>query len=117
MAPPSADVDATSAPHQAFPSKLGAVPGTTEIQNLAVSKPLVYSGSLDEYRFFDVTPVIGREYPEAKLIDILKDDAKIRDLAIQGTCEQAQLEQKAIQMQLILTIRLNSVPTRRCLFS
>jgi hypothetical protein len=46
------------------------------------TKPLKYSGSLDEYKSFDVTNVIGREYPEAKLLDILKDDKKIRDLAI-----------------------------------
>jgi alpha-ketoglutarate-dependent taurine dioxygenase len=44
--------------------------------------PLKYSGSLDAFKHFDVTNVIGREYPEASLQDILKDDAKIRDLAI-----------------------------------
>jgi alpha-ketoglutarate-dependent taurine dioxygenase len=43
---------------------------------------LKYSGSLDEYKSFDVANVIGREYPEANLLDILKDDNKIRDLAI-----------------------------------
>lgn len=47
-----------------------------------LTKPLKYSGSLDEYKSFDVTNVIGREYPEASLLDILKDDEKIRDLAI-----------------------------------
>jgi hypothetical protein len=47
-----------------------------------LTKPLKYNGSLDEYKSFDVTNVIGREYPEADLLDILKDDEKIRDLAI-----------------------------------
>jgi hypothetical protein len=31
-----------------------------------------------------VTSVIGREFPKVQLTDILKDDAKIRDLAITG---------------------------------
>lgn len=85
MAPPSADVDtAPAAPQQATPSKLGVVSAAAETHVSTLSKPLVYSGSLDEYKSFDVTPVIGREYPEARLVDILKDDVKIRDLAIQG---------------------------------
>lgn len=49
-----------------------------------IRDPLAYSGSLDEYRSFDVTPVIGKEFPELQLTDILNDDAKIRDLAITG---------------------------------
>jgi hypothetical protein len=89
MSPPSADVDTALAPQQAFPSKLEAVSGATETQASTLTKPLVYSGSLDEYKSFDVTPVIGREYPEARLVDILKDDAKIRDLAIQGMSSSA----------------------------
>jgi hypothetical protein len=46
---------------------------------------LNYSGSLDEYKSFDATPAIGREFPEVQLTEILKDDTKIRDLAITGT--------------------------------
>lgn len=84
MAPPSADVD-TAPVSQQLPSKLGVVSGTAETHVSTLTKPLVYSGSLDEYKSYDVTPVIGREYPEARLVDILKDDAKIKDLAIQGT--------------------------------
>ncbi|KKY21675.1 putative family taurine [Phaeomoniella chlamydospora] len=45
-------------------------------------EPLKYSGSLDEYKSFDVTNVIGREYPDLQLSGILKDDQKLRDLAI-----------------------------------
>jgi hypothetical protein len=93
MAPPSADVDTARAPQQqqTFLSKLAAATGTTapadgQAADSAVvfPKPLVDSGSLNEYKFVESTPIIGREYPEAKLVDILKDDAKIRDLAIQG---------------------------------
>ncbi len=46
--------------------------------------PLKYSGSLDSYEQFDLTPVIGREFPRLQLNDILNDDAKIRDLAVLG---------------------------------
>jgi hypothetical protein len=49
-----------------------------------IREPLKYSGSLDEYKSFDVTPVIGKEFPELQLTDILNDDQKLRDLAITG---------------------------------
>jgi len=48
-------------------------------------EPLKPDGVLDEYRSFDVTPVIGREFPDAQLVDWLNApnaDALIRDLAI-----------------------------------
>ncbi|CAG9982735.1 unnamed protein product [Clonostachys byssicola] len=80
MAPPAADVDTglatTIVPVQA---KL-----ITSGQS-AIREPLKYSGSLDEYKSFDVTPAIGREFPEVQLTEILKDDTKTRDLAITGT--------------------------------
>ncbi|KAE8445403.1 hypothetical protein EG329_013416 [Mollisiaceae sp. DMI_Dod_QoI] len=44
--------------------------------------PLKYSGTLDAYENFDVTSVIGREFPKLQLSQIVDDDAKIRDLAI-----------------------------------
>ncbi|OGM42399.1 TfdA family taurine dioxygenase [Aspergillus bombycis] len=47
-----------------------------------IREPLKYSGSLDEYKNFDVTPVIGREFSDLQLTDILNDEQKIRDLAI-----------------------------------
>jgi hypothetical protein len=49
-----------------------------------VRTPLIYSGTLDQYQSFDVTAVIGREFPTAQISEILKDDAKVRDLAITG---------------------------------
>lgn len=44
--------------------------------------PLIYSGSLDQYESFDLTTVIGKEFPTVQLTELLKDDAKIKDLAI-----------------------------------
>ena len=46
--------------------------------------PLSYSHTLDEYESFDVTGPIGREFPKVQLSELLKDDAKIKDLAILG---------------------------------
>jgi hypothetical protein len=81
MAPSIAET--TQETHQVsheVPSKVESLKPTEKATPLV--KPLKYSGSLDEYQSFDVTNVIGREFPEARLLDILKDDEKIRDLAI-----------------------------------
>ena len=46
-------------------------------------KPLVNSGSLDQYNHQDLTPVIGREFEGLQVTDLLKGDALlIKDLAI-----------------------------------
>ncbi|KAK5055200.1 hypothetical protein LTR84_012949 [Exophiala bonariae] len=75
MAPPAADIDlAPAAPLTA--------PVTKTVTSNKLTEPLKYSGSLDEFKSFEVTNVIGREYPELQLVDILSDDNKIRDLAI-----------------------------------
>ncbi|KAF2183475.1 taurine catabolism dioxygenase [Zopfia rhizophila CBS 207.26] len=47
--------------------------------------PLKYSGTLDAYPYFEITPIIGREYPTVKITDVLNSpnaEAQIRDLAI-----------------------------------
>lgn len=109
MAPPSADIDTSSTDATAvqdptinLKSKLAATSDPVATikpqhvihearkgpngltQSSAYPKPLTYSGSLDAYESFDVTNVIGREYPKLQLSEILADDSKIRDLAIQG---------------------------------
>ena len=48
-------------------------------------QPLKLSGALNSFESFDVTPVIGREFPEANLIDWLdaeNSDELLTDLAI-----------------------------------
>ena len=56
------------------------------VDNPATSTgPYTASGALNEYESFDVTPIIGREFPKANLVDWLNapnSDALIRDLAI-----------------------------------
>lgn len=79
MAPSSVDFDSPAT----APVHSKAAPAGTKSELLG---PLKYTGSLDQYESFDVTAVIGREYPGLQLVDILHDDAKIRDLALTGTC-------------------------------
>jgi hypothetical protein len=48
-------------------------------------EPLKISGALDSIKSFDVTPVIGREFVDVNLKDLLRapnSDDLIRDLAI-----------------------------------
>lgn len=57
--------------------------GGNPVARPRLSKPLVYSGSLDSFKSADVTPVIGREYEGLQVVDLLKaDDQVIRDLAV-----------------------------------
>jgi len=90
MAPPSADYEvAQHASPTPTPSKVRTIPEIKKsiaglTQSASFPTPLAYSGALDHYESFDVTSVIGREFPRLQLTDILNDDAKIRDLAITG---------------------------------
>ena len=64
--------------------------------------PLKNSGSIDHLEYVDVSPIIGREYPTAKLKDILNasnSDAQIRDLAI-TICERGVVFFRAPQDDL-----------------
>ncbi|TQN70656.1 Alpha-ketoglutarate-dependent sulfonate dioxygenase, partial [Colletotrichum shisoi] len=57
--------------------------GGNPVARPRLSKPLVYSGSLDSFKSADITPVIGREYEGLQVVDLLKaDDQVIRDLAV-----------------------------------
>jgi hypothetical protein len=80
MAPPAADVDLVSDTANVNVSELKAKAHA----QTSFREPLKYSGSLDNYKSFDVTKVIGREFPELQITDILHDDRKLRDLAITG---------------------------------
>jgi hypothetical protein len=61
------------------------VPGKSQ-----TAKPWVKStGALDQYENFEVTPVIGREYPHANLVSWLQapnSDELLRELALTSTC-------------------------------
>jgi hypothetical protein len=85
-----------------------------------IREPLKNSGSIDYLEYFDVTPIIGREYPTAKLKEILHaPNAKeqIRDLAI-TICERGVVFFRAPQDDLTvpeqkeITELLGSLTTR-----
>lgn len=67
-------------------------------------KPLNNSGSIDYLDYVDSTPLIGREYPTAKLKDILHApnfEQQIRDLAI-TICERGVVFFRAPQTDLTI---------------
>jgi len=50
-----------------------------------IKTPMKLTGALDEYKSFDITPVIGKEFPDANLAEWLQapnSDELIRDLAV-----------------------------------
>jgi hypothetical protein len=58
-----------------------------------IHEPMRYSGSLDHLEFFEMSPIIGREYTTATIKDILlaeNAEQQIRDLAVviseRGVC-------------------------------
>lgn len=86
MAPPSADIDTS-------PQDLPSGPAVTKDSSQSrLTEPLVYSGSLDEFKQFDVTSNIGREFPDLQVSTLLNDDEKLRDLGILGQSSLGSLE-------------------------
>ncbi|KAF2793928.1 alpha-ketoglutarate-dependent sulfonate dioxygenase [Melanomma pulvis-pyrius CBS 109.77] len=82
MSPPAADVDlGQPVAVDSLTDEQLKVP-TKENNSNRLAGPLKSSGSLDSYEHFDVTPVIGAEFPKLQLSEILSNDNKIRDLAI-----------------------------------
>ena len=60
---------------------------TEKLYSTPSKAPLKLRGVLDKFKSFDVTPVIGREFPDANLAEWLKapnSDELLRDLAITG---------------------------------
>ncbi|KAI1151421.1 TfdA family taurine dioxygenase [Nemania diffusa] len=65
-------------------------------------EPMKGSGSIDHLEYVDVTPIIGREYPTAKIKDLLNapnSDQQLRDLAI-TICERGVVFFRAPQDDL-----------------
>ncbi len=61
------------------------VPIHTKVKSSTHREPLELSSALDQYEKFDVTPIIGREFPKANLVEWLdapNSDELLRDLAI-----------------------------------
>jgi hypothetical protein len=67
-------------------------------------QPLKNSGSIAHLGYVDVTPLIGREYPDAKIKDILyasNSEDQLRDLAI-TICERGVVFFRAPQDDLTI---------------
>lgn len=87
MAPQSVESLTSPSPQpvlnkKAAPNSNGHV---AELEEPAFKKPLKLSGVLDQFRSFDVTPNIGREFEEGNLAEWLRapnSDELIRELAI-----------------------------------
>jgi len=84
MAPSVAE--AVSAPTQEDSQDLKSKNGSSRIEiSEYVRKPLQLKGALDQFKQFDVTPIIGREFVDVNLAEWLRapnSDDLIRDLAI-----------------------------------
>lgn len=76
------------------PSAVEAQAPVVPVVNKAAAvhrEPLQPSGALDSFEHFDVTPIIGREFPTANLVDWLNapnSDQLLRDLAITSAVSQ-----------------------------
>lgn len=90
MSPPAAEIDVQSTAPAVQPVTK-TVAGTKSSSASRLDGPLTYSGSLDSEEQFDVTAVIGREFPKLQLSEILKDDTKLRDLAVLSTSRSTSL--------------------------
>lgn len=58
---------------------------TSEDKPKYIREPLQLKGVLDQYKSFEVTPIIGKEFPDAQITEWLAADNAddlIRDLAI-----------------------------------
>lgn len=42
------------------------------------------SGALDNFKYIEISPALGREYPGLQLSSIIDDEEIVRDLAITG---------------------------------
>lgn len=66
-------------------SNSSTIRGGNEQARPRITKPLVYSGSLDSFTQNDLTPVIGREFKGVQVVELLKasnSDELIKDLAV-----------------------------------
>ncbi|KID74411.1 Alpha-ketoglutarate-dependent sulfonate dioxygenase [Metarhizium brunneum] len=56
-----------------------------QTKSIPSAKPIRAKGNLDSFESFDVTPIIGREFPKANLVELLNapnSDELLRDLAV-----------------------------------
>lgn len=70
-------------PSKAFVAASSSSPAI--VANQMINKPLSMTGILDNYKYDDLTPVIGREYPTIQIRDLLNapnSEELLREMAI-----------------------------------
>lgn len=78
------------------------VPG---VKSQLMKSPIEPSGALDHFRYFNVTPVIGREYPTLNVVELIESpnaDELIKELAC------ISMVQHSIGLYLVLTTTVYS---------
>lgn len=87
MAPSAVDVYPTTHLHDLKVKAQEFVAQQQTAPAKLVKSPMQLTGALDKFESFDVTPVIGKEFPKANLAQWLEApnvDELIRDLAVTG---------------------------------
>jgi hypothetical protein len=90
------------AAHQSQEADLTTKEGSEDVLT-GHREPLQLSGALDQFKYFESTPTIGREYEDINLAEILRapnSDDLIRDLAITSMNALVRFEEVADTNQL-----------------
>jgi hypothetical protein len=92
----------------------GSVSETVPIESTKTHKePLRLQGVLDQYESFDVTPIIGQEFPRANLKEWLEapnSDELLRDLAITSQYSPVWVPSCGLASVMRLARRTHSEP-------
>ena len=70
-------------------------------------EPLKLKGVLDKYESFDVTPILGKEFPKLKITELLEapnSDELLRDLAITSMRPSIQLLPRRLRIRQSLSV-------------
>lgn len=114
MAPSAVDVYQTTQFHD-LKIKAQEVVSKSTAPAKHIKTPMQLAGALDKFESFDITPVIGKEFPNADLAEWLKADNAdelIRDLAITGKNNQSNF---FLVITNLDANKLNSLSTWCCL--
>ena len=108
---PGAKLDANDGPQMnALADKRNGFHHPATDGNALLKTPLELTGLLDQFKSFDVTPVIGTEFPDVQLVDWLRapsSDALLRELAITSKFSYQASYHSCAQRPLLIT---KSVP-------
>lgn len=68
----------------------------SDVGHTTLREPLKLSGALNEFKYEDTTPVIGREFFNANIVDdIMTSEERIRDLAITSKSRRQPVDSRS----------------------